>query len=149
VNRRDLVRKLPVLLVGPALLKAAACVTEIDGRPAPGSGGGGGTGSGGGGETATEFGVSNSDTSGHMHMFWIECDQRGAGPWTYVAEGPHTHEVSLSAEQLDAVFRGEMVTVETTAGHPHTWLIQMPSGMCPLDDPGGGDDGSGGGGGGW
>lgn len=28
---------------------------------------------------------------------------RGAGPWTYVAEGAHTHEVSLSVEQLEAV----------------------------------------------
>ncbi|HEU5057887.1 MAG TPA: hypothetical protein VFU21_15250 [Kofleriaceae bacterium] len=155
MNRRDLLRKLPVVLAVPAGIKlVAACTTEIDGNPPPAGGGGGGGGSGGGGD-ATQFAVMNADASGHSHMFWIECDQRGAGPWTYTAEGAHTHEVTISAEQLDQVFLGQAVTIETNGTHPHTWVIQMPSGMCP-DDGGGGDtgdggdggDGSGGGGGG-
>lgn len=161
MNRRDLLRKLPVVLAAPAVLKlVAACTTDVDGNPAPGSGGGGGTGTGGGGETATEFAVMNNDTSGHTHMFWIECDQRGAGPWTYVAEGTHTHQVTLTADQLDAVFRGEQVSIDTTDGHAHTWIVQMPNGMCPDDGTGGGGDTGdsgdgtgdgtgGGGGGGW
>lgn len=160
MNRRDLLRKIPVVLVGPALVKVvAACTTEIDGNPPPG-GGGGGTGTGGGGTgDATQFAVMNQDTSGHTHMFWIECDQRGAGPWTYTAEGAHTHEVTVSADQLDAVFRGEQVVIETNGTHPHTWMLQMPNGMCPDDGTGGGGDtgdggdtgggGGGGGGGGW
>ena len=161
MNRRDLLRKLPVVLAVPATLKlVAACTTEIDGNPPPAGGGGGGGGSGGGGGDATQFAVMNSDASGHSHMFWIECDQRGAGPWTYTAEGAHTHEVTISAEQLDQVFLGQAVSIETNGTHPHTWVIQMPSGMCPDDGGGGGDtgdsgddgggDGTGdGGGGGW
>jgi hypothetical protein len=84
-------------------------------------------------------------------MFWIECDQQGAGPWTYIAEGAsHTHEVTLTAADLDAVFNGQQVTIQTTDSHPHTWIVLMPTGMCPPDGGGGGggDDGTGGGGGG-
>ena len=141
MNRRELLGKLPLLFAGPLILKAAACVTEVGSGPPPAGGGGGSGGA------ADQFAVSNQDASGHSHTFWIECDQRGAGPWTYVAEGAHTHEVALTAEELEAVFRGEAVTVQTTAGHPHTWIVQMPAGMCPPD--GGSDGGSGGGGGGW
>lgn len=138
MNRRELLGKLSILLAGPVVLKAAACVTEIDGAPPPAGDGGGG---------ADQFAVMNQDGSGHTHMFWIECEQRGAGPWTYLAEGAHSHQVTLTSDELDAVFRGEAVTVQTTAGHPHTWMVQMPAGMCA---PGGGSDGgSGGGGGGW
>jgi len=137
VNRRELLGRLPILFIAPAVLKAIGCTTEIDGVPAPG-----------GGAAADQFSVVNQDTSGHTHMFWIECDQRGAGPWTYTAEGAsHTHQITLTAADLDAVFAGQPVTIQTTDGHPHTWIVQMPSGMCPAD--GGGDDGSGGGTGGW
>ncbi len=145
MNRRELLGKLPILVIGPTILKAAACTTEIDGAPVLGGGGAGGTG--GTGDDIDQFVVSNQDTSGHTHMFWIECDQRGAGPWTYIAEGAsHTHEVALTAADLDSVFAGQEVTIQTTDGHPHTWIVRMPTGMCPPD--GGGDDGSGGGGGG-
>lgn len=136
MNRRELLGRLPILFIGPVVLKAAGCTTEIEGRPAAG------------GDAGDQFSVMNQDSSGHTHMFWIECDQRGAGPWTYTAEGAsHTHEVTLTAGDLDAVFAGQQVTIQTTDGHPHTWIVQMPTGMCPPQ--GGEDDGTGGGGGGW
>jgi hypothetical protein len=80
--------------------------------------------------TAAGFAVSNNDSSGHSHSFTIKCSQKGAEGWTYTAGGGHTHEVTLDREQLEAVFSGETVTVQTSDGHPHTWVITRPDSTC-------------------
>jgi hypothetical protein len=95
------------------------------------------------------FLVANSDSSGHSHQFEITCSEEGANGRTYVATGPHTHEVTLSRAQLAAVFAGDRVTVQTSTPHAHTWLIQAPRDLaCSTDDGGGGGGGDGGGDGG-
>jgi len=155
VRRRDFVKRLSAgLALGPIILKLQACTVGGD-TPEPGGGGGGGGGTGGGGADAavdlTQFRVTNMDDSGHSHWFFIECDQAAAGVETsYTAEGTHTHVVTITGGDLDRVFAGEQVSLQTTDGHAHTWVIQMPNGMCTGDGggTGGGDDGSGGGTGG-
>lgn len=154
VRRRDFVKRLSAgLALGPIILKLEACTVGSDaGGTAPPPAGGG---SDAGGDLL-QFRVTNSDTSGHSHWFWIECTQVEAGAdTTYTAEGSHTHLVTVTGADLDRILAGESITLDTTDGHPHTWIIQMPSGMCSGDgssDPPGDDpppDDGGGGGGGW
>jgi hypothetical protein len=76
------------------------------------------------------FSVMNSDGSGHLHSFTIECSHAGAGGRVYIAGGAHTHAVELTAAELAAVFAGQQVTVETTDLHPHTWVIVLPGATC-------------------
>lgn len=90
------------------------------------------------------FAVTNSDASGHSHSFEIKCSHATADGWTYVADGAHTHEVNMTAAQLQQVFDGGTVTINTTDGHAHTWVIAMPGSACTPSSGGGG-----GGGGGW
>ena len=81
-----------------------------------------------GGET--EFLATNTDASGHSHSFTLQCAHAEADGWTYTAGGAHTHQVALTRDQLAAIFAGETVTVETTGGHPHTWVISRPGDEC-------------------
>src|SRR5690349_21772918 len=74
--------------------------------------------------------VTNTDTSGHSHSFTIACADGQSPGRVYTATGSHTHQVPLSAEQLDAIMAGQTVTVQTTDGHPHTWIIHRPNGVC-------------------
>lgn len=86
---------------------------------------------GGGGDTvAQSFMAHNEDSSGHSHTFEVKCSHRGANGWVYTAGGAHTHTVELSAADLDAVFAGSAVTIDTTDGHPHTWVVRLPDGVC-------------------
>jgi len=162
VRRRDFVRRLSTgLVLGPIMLKLQACTVGSDSEITGGGGGGGGTGTGGGGgadaaSDLTQFRVTNMDDSGHSHWFWIECTQAAAGvDTTYTAEGSHTHVVEVTGADLDRILAGQAITLTTTDGHPHTWVIQMPTGMCSGDSGGGdpppddGGGGGGGGGGGW
>ena len=162
MRRRDFVKRLSAgLALGPLVLKLQGCTVGGD-TPPPGSsgGGGGGTGSGGGADAAPDllqFRVTNSDTSGHSHWFYVECSQVEAGAdTTYTAEGSHTHIVPVTGDDLDRILAGDPITIYTNDSHPHTWIIQMPSGMCsgdgggtPPPDDGSGGGGGGGGGGGW
>jgi hypothetical protein len=159
VRRRDFVKRLSAgLALGPLVLKLQGCVGDTEVPTAPGSGGGGGTSGGGAdaGSDLLQFRVTNSDSSGHTHWFFVECSQVEAGAdTTYTAEGSHTHLVPVTGADLDRILAGDPITIYTTDSHPHTWIIQMPTGMCsgdgggtpPPDDDGGG--GGGGGGGGW
>lgn len=154
MKRRDFVKRLSAgLALGPLVIKLQACAGDTEVPTRPSGGGGGGADAGG---TIAQFRVTNTDSSGHGHWFWIACSEAAAGVETrYTAEGTHSHLVTVSAADLDRILAGEQVTLSTTDGHPHTWIIQMPSGMCS-GDPGGDppdeeppDDGGGGGGGGW
>jgi hypothetical protein len=162
VRRRDFVKRLSAgLALGPLVLKLQGCVGDTEVPTAPGSGGGGGTGNGGGGADAgsdlLQFRVTNMDSSGHSHWFFVECTQVEAGAdTTYTAEGSHTHLVPVTGTDLDQILAGNSITIYTNDSHPHTWIIQMPSGMCsgdgastPPPDGGDGSGGGGGGGGGW
>ncbi len=153
MRRRDFVKRLSAgLALGPLVLKLQACTVGGD-TPPPGSGGGGGgTGSGGGsvdaGSDLLQFQVTNMDSSGHSHWFFIECSQVEAGADTsYTAEGSHTHVVNVTGADLDRILAGDSITINTNDTHAHTWIIQMPSGMCSGDGGGGGDTGGGDGGG--
>ena len=62
------------------------------------------------------------------------------------------HEVRLSRTDLERIFAGQTVTIETTDGHRHLWTIQLPSTGCRSQNTGssgGGGSGGGSGGGGW
>jgi hypothetical protein len=116
-----------------APLLASACqVGNPEPTPGPGGPGPGGPGGSDGPDAGVPegFAVSNADASGHSHSFTIQCAHADAAGWTYTAGGAHTHQVSLTAEQLAAIFAGDTVTVETTGGHPHTWVIARPTSAC-------------------
>lgn len=134
----------------PAVLALGGCSSDNNrnppGEPDAGSGGGGEPDAGASSEPS--FSVTNTDDSGHTHQFTIKCSHQDADGWTYTAEGGHTHDVWLSRNDLKKIFDGERVTVETSDGHPHTWIIEAPQDACEsTSDPGGGGGDPGGGGG--
>jgi hypothetical protein len=135
MERRAFVRGLGSALLAIPVVHLVACITpeedlvERPGVLVPPSGGAGGD---------TTFDIHNSDDSGHLHTFTIKCSHRDANGWVYTATGPHTHEVTISASEMDAIFRGEEVTIQTTTPHTHTWRIHLPNAV--LCD--GGDSGS-------
>lgn len=115
------------LLTAVAIAPVAACYVGDDTtKPPPGPSGGAADAA----AAPTEFSVTNQDSSGHSHSFTIKCSHATADGWTYTAGGGHTHSVTLDQSQLQAIFAGETITVETTDGHPHTWVITRPEGMC-------------------
>jgi len=122
-RRKFLFRCGGTLLAIPTALKLAGCYAEDgDGygsNPPPASD-----------DDAIAVSVMNSDASGHSHSFEIRCAHATKDGWTYTAGGGHSHAVVLSAEQLRTVFGGGSVTIETADGHPHTWVITMPSNRC-------------------
>ena len=130
MNRRDILKRLGLVLI--AVPVAASCAAEEPYPPMPPGGGGGGEGGGGGGggEEDASFMVSNNDYSGHTHSFEVLCSELEDGKTVWTAGGAHTHQVTLSDAQLATILDGQSVTVESTGGHPHTWVIQMPSGRC-------------------
>jgi hypothetical protein len=140
MQRRDLLKHIGLTLIATQVMPLIGCVTDerkYYSRPPPVPPTSGGEGGG-----IESFFAGNSDNSGHTHRFEISCREEGENGFTYVATGPHTHEVTLSRAQLAAVFAGERVTVETTSRHPHTWLIQAPRDLaCGTDNGGGGDGG--------
>ncbi len=145
VKRRDFIRAVGgALLAVPLVAQVVSCAEEAGQYPPAGSGPGAG-GGGGGGNVDRSFAVMNSDASGHSHSFLVSCSDEGADSVSYIADGAHTHEVVLSRSQLAAIFDGGQVTIETSDGHPHTWVIKMPTTACaassPPDQPGGDDGG--------
>ena len=126
MNRRELLSRISMFLVAVPVVGACAAEDDRDTRP-PGGGGGGG-GDGGGGEQT--FMVQNQDSSGHAHTFEISCADLEDGVSAFVAGGAHTHMVQLSDQDVADILDGRSVTVQTSGGHPHTWIVQMPSGLC-------------------
>ena len=125
MRRRDLLARIPMVLLAVPVLKACAAEEDRTTRP-PGTGGGGGDDEPG----PTEFRVENDDASGHLHWFSVTCVQLDSRQTTWTAQGAHTHMVTLTEDQLDSILAGDQVIVNTTGGHPHTWVLQMPSDMC-------------------
>lgn len=81
----------------------------------------------------TSFSASSAgDGSGHLHTFTIQCTDLSGGGKTYIGGPPsdHSHPVTLSAAQLTTLANGGTVTINTTDGHPHTWIITKPSDAC-------------------
>ena len=132
MKRRKFLTGLGAAAAVPLLLKVTGC----DDGTAPDTGGGTG-GGGGGGNQPDGFRVYNTDET-HPHSFVVLCEDEGQAEVTYTAGGSaHTHSVTLTAEQLEAVFAGEEVIIETNDSHPHTWSVQMPDPDCagPAEPP--------------
>jgi hypothetical protein len=130
MKRRELLAKIPMMLLAVPVLGAAGCLTDDDDEyPLRPPGGGGGTSEGPGGG-ADSFVGRNQDESGHQHTVEIRCASLEAGRTTYVAEGPHQHTLTLSDGDIDDLLAGRSVTVTTTALHEHTWVLSMPDGLC-------------------
>lgn len=129
MNRRMLLSRISLLVAAaPVLIGCAAQEDDYPPRP-PGGGGGGGNGDPEPDEDGA-FLVENQDASGHAHSFELTCAQLEEGVATYTAGGAHSHQVTLTADQIADVLDGRQVVVETTGGHPHTWIVQMPSALC-------------------
>jgi hypothetical protein len=83
--------------------------------------------------------IVNDDSSGHVHELVILCGDEGSPSVTYTATGAgHTHPVSLSGQELESIFAGGQVVIDTNDSHPHTWVISMPGTGCsqtPTPDP--------------
>lgn len=113
-----------VLLAIPVI----GCVAEDDDYPPRGGGGGGGGAEPG--DDPEPFFVENDDASGHTHSFELSCAMLESRQYTYTAGGAHSHQVTLTDDDIDDVLNGVTVTVQTSGGHAHTWVLQMPSGRC-------------------
>jgi hypothetical protein len=107
-----------------------ACAAEEPYPPQPPGGGGGGGGNPPPPPEDGSFRVENQDGSGHTHWFEISCSELDANKLTWVAQGGHTHNVTLTQALFDAILAGDTVLVETSGGHPHTWVIAMPGETC-------------------
>jgi hypothetical protein len=129
MRRRDLLARLPLFLMAIPVVGACVAEDEYPKRP-PGGHDGTGNPPPDDGTDDANFRVENQDSSGHSHWFEISCANLDDGTLTYTAQGPHTHQVTITEAQLDDVLAGDTVTVQTTAGHPHTWVIAMPSELC-------------------
>lgn len=131
--RRDFlsrIARIPLVLVAVPVVGACAAEDDYPTRP-PGGGGGAGGGSGSGQpQPDAAFTVQNDDDSGHQHWFEVACLELEDGKSTWTAQGAHTHMVTLTNEQLDAILAGDMVSVTTTGGHTHTWVFAMPQTLC-------------------
>ena len=127
MNRRRFITN---LLGAVAVTKLVACVGDAD-EPGPGSGSGNDSPGVDAGVAANDsFAVTNTDSSGHGHGFEIQCGHATADGWTYTAGGAHNHTVTLTRDQLESIFAGQTVTVQTTGGHAHTWVIARPTDRC-------------------
>ena len=129
MHRRELLLRLPMFLVAIPALGCLGAEDHYPSRP-------GGVPSGGGGASdpprggADSFLVQNDDDSGHLHSFELTCNNLEGGKTAYTALGAHTHTVTLTDADLEAVLAGSAVTVETTAGHRHVWVVRMPDRLC-------------------
>ena len=126
MRRRELLSRLPCVLLA---VPVVGCLSnEEDDYPVrPGGTPSGGSAPPGG---AAAFTAINADDSGHSHSFEIRCSQRDQGAQVFVADGPHKHDVTLTDAQLDAIFRGDTVRIDTNDIHPHTWVIRKPAEAC-------------------
>lgn len=128
MNRRTLLSRISLLVAAaPVLIGCAA--QEDDYPPRPPGGGGGGDPDPEPDEDGA-FLVENQDASGHAHSFELTCAQLEGGVATYTAGGAHTHQVTLTDDQIADILDGRQVVVETSGGHPHTWIVQMPVALC-------------------
>ena len=128
MRRRDLLARLSLTLIAVPLV--GACLSEDEDdyplRP-PGSPVGGAPP----GEGDGTFTGRNQDSSGHAHTVEFKCTDLEGGRQSYTAEGPHTHQLSLSSEQVDQLLDGRTVTLQTTGGgHEHTWVLRKPGAVC-------------------
>lgn len=158
VNRRAFLKKLGWGMIAvPVASKLVGCAADDGGDYPPNPGPTGpipGPGNTQGGPDAGQtlvasFAVQNTDGSGHLHSFDFTCEVALGSTVTFVAGGAHTHQVTLTASEVDQVLAGGSVTVQTSDGHPHTWVVEMPADGCgAYDGSGGGGTNNGGGNGG-
>lgn len=127
MRRRDLLARLPLVLLAAPIL---GCATEDDDYPLrPPGQQTGGTSPPQGGDGV--FTARNQDDSGHDHTVEIRCSSLEDGQTTYVADGPHTHNLELSDSDLEDLLDGRTVTFTTTGGgHEHTWVLRAPGSVC-------------------
>lgn len=114
MNRREFVLKIgQVLLATPVLAGLASC--------------------GGGSSSSSEngFPVTNQDTAGHTHTLTFTCSALTAEGATFTASGSgHSHEVTVTKEEIQQIAAGNLVMVTTNSFHEHTWAFQKPAGAC-------------------
>lgn len=143
MKRRDFLYGLGSgLIATPILVKLTGC---DDGEPGLSSSDGVTT-DGGSGSNADGFRVFNDDATLDNHSFVVFCEDMDKAEVTYTAGGSgHTHPVTITQAQLQQVFNGEIVTIETDDVHPHTWTITMPTDGCagPAEPPPSTDTGGG------
>jgi hypothetical protein len=124
MHRRELLSRIPLVILAIPMIR---CASDDPYPPMPGGGNGGGGGDGE--EDITEFRVENNDASGHTHWFNVTCEQLQNGQTTWTAQGGHTHNIELTADQIADLLDGQRITINTSGGHPHTWILEMPEAM--------------------
>ena len=74
----------------------------------------------------------SSTQSGHVHTIRVSCDDIANGDdvtYTSTNDNGHTHEVTITADQMVALAEGGTIEVQTNdSGHPHGWVID--GGRC-------------------
>lgn len=80
---------------------------------------------------ASEFQVSNTDSSGDSHSVTIRCsDLLSELPVTLITDGAHAHSLLLKVEDLQMILSGMTVELAFTDGHPHIFSIAKPMDAC-------------------
>jgi hypothetical protein len=106
------------LIAGPAVISLKGCgSSSSDNAAAPANG----------------FSVtSNPDNTGHTHNVAIPLADLATPPSggaTYTSDGSHTHQITLTQQQLTEINNGASDTVRSTVvnNHSHEWTIRKPA----------------------
>jgi hypothetical protein len=81
-----------------------------------------------------DFSVTSSTDSGHSHAATVLGKDVDTPPaqavYTSTVVGGHSHQITLTKANLDAIRNGQSVSVVSTPagsnGHTHTWVIKKP-----------------------
>jgi hypothetical protein len=79
---------------------------------------------------ACDTGADGAGTAdSHGHTITVAAADLAAGTGgTYTSTGDHTHDVTLTAQDMTDLLADCTVTVSSTAGgHDHTWVITLPA----------------------
>ncbi|MCO4745856.1 MAG: hypothetical protein KC912_13765 [Proteobacteria bacterium] len=81
------------------------------------------------GGSCNTAGDGTGDSNSHGHVITVSAADLATGTGgTYTSTGDHTHDVTLTAQDMTDLLANCTVTVSSTAGgHEHTWVITLPA----------------------
>ena len=126
MKRRDFIVKLPVLFAFPLIIQQIGC-DDSTSPTSSDNGNGNGTGN-----EDIDFRVSSSVNRGHSHtvdILFEDVEGPSAINKTLTSSSTdHTHRITLSTSDYQALKDGETIvkTSTTGGGHTHTFSIKVP-----------------------
>jgi hypothetical protein len=133
-RRTFLVRVGAGVVIAPAVLTLKACGDDEGPRDDSGlpDSGGDATTDASEDSTTEETSFQGTTSSPHAHTVTVQCADLGEDGVTYTSSfNGHSHQVTLTGEELMMLANGDEVVVMTSdAGHDHMWTIQKPESAC-------------------